>query len=113
MNIYEAEDLDQIEAQHKEGRLLPFVEFPILGGQRVLRMLRDDGLYVGEIGPEEATDFLRCVSRGHDVNQELLKALTWIAEHDLRGVDLTVCGHIAHGFIGVARAAIAKTRGEK
>lgn len=36
----------------------------------------------------------------------LLEALRFIANHDLRGADLTVCGHIAHGLIGKARDAI-------
>ena len=36
----------------------------------------------------------------------LLEALRHIADHDLRGADLVVCGHIAHGLIGRARDAI-------
>jgi hypothetical protein len=51
--------------------------------------------------------------RLHDLNQKLLETLEWIAEHNLRRADLTVCGHIAHGLIGGDRAAIAKARGEK
>jgi hypothetical protein len=51
--------------------------------------------------------------RLHDLNQKLLETLEWIAEHNLRRADLTVCGHVAHGLIGGDRAAIAKARGEK
>ena len=36
----------------------------------------------------------------------LLEALRFIADHDLRGADLTACGHIAHAFVGRARDAI-------
>lgn len=49
--------------------------------------------------------------RLHAVNQELLEALNRIADHDLRGADLNVCGYMAHGLIGIARAAIAKAEG--
>jgi hypothetical protein len=41
----------------------------------------------------------------------LLEALKFIADHDLRGADLTVAGHIAHELIGKARAVIAKLKG--
>jgi len=50
--------------------------------------------------------------RLHAVNQELLEALKRIADHDLRGADLNVCGYMAHGLIGMARAAIAKAEGQ-
>jgi hypothetical protein len=58
---------------------------------------------------QEAAAELR---RLHAVNQELLEALQFIADHDLRGADLTVCGHMAHTFVGVARATIAKVEGQ-
>ena len=38
--------------------------------------------------------------------EPLLEALRHIANHDLRGADLTVCGHIAHALVGRARAAV-------
>ena len=57
---YEPEILDQIEKQHNEGRVMPFIEFPLLGGKRVIRLLGRGGLYVCGITPEEATDLLRC-----------------------------------------------------
>ena len=38
--------------------------------------------------------------------EPMLEALRFIADHDLRGADLTVCGHIAHALIGKARDAI-------
>lgn len=37
---------------------------------------------------------------------DLLEALRHIANHDLRGADLVICGHIAHGLVGRARDAI-------
>lgn len=43
----------------------------------------------------------------------LLKALKWIADHDLLGTDLMVAGHMARGFIGRARAAVSAFEGEK
>lgn len=43
----------------------------------------------------------------------LLEALRYIADHDLRDVDLSICGHIAHAFIGKAREAIKAIEGEK
>lgn len=46
-------------------------------------------------------------------NEELLEALTFIAEHDLTGTDLTVAGHIAHALIGKARATLQQRLGEK
>jgi hypothetical protein len=42
--------------------------------------------------------------------ERLREALEWIAAHDLHGADLTVCGHIAHGFVGKARAALKETK---
>lgn len=46
--------------------------------------------------------------RLHALNAELVEALRWIGNHDLKGCDLVVAGHMAHGFIGRARAALAK-----
>lgn len=59
---YEPEMLDRIEADHKSGRLLPFVEFPLIGEKRVLRFLRQGDRYVCEMRPDEATDLLRCAN---------------------------------------------------
>ena len=50
--------------------------------------------------------------RLYEMNQELLNALEFVAAHDLSGADLAVCGHIAHGFVGMARAAITKAEGK-
>lgn len=41
-----------------------------------------------------------------DAYEPMLEALRYIADHDLRDVDLTICGHIAHALIGKARDAI-------
>lgn len=65
---YEPEILDRIEADHKSGRLLPFVEFPLIGEKRVLRFLRRGDRYVCEMGPEEATDLLRCANEAYRGN---------------------------------------------
>ena len=43
----------------------------------------------------------------------LLEALRFIADHDLRDVDLSICGHIAHALVGKARDAIKAIEGEK
>lgn len=60
---YHPEDLDTIEAQHKEGLLMHFVEFPLIGGKFVLRLLRDGDHYVMKMKPEEATDILRGINQ--------------------------------------------------
>lgn len=41
------------------------------------------------------------------------EALRYIADHDLRDVDLSICGHIAHALVGKARDAIKAIEGEK
>jgi len=60
---YEPEELDAIESQHKEGRAMPFVEFPLIGGKSMLRFLRKDGRYVCEMSPVEATSILRSINQ--------------------------------------------------
>ena len=42
--------------------------------------------------------------------RRLRAALQFIADHDLRGTDLTVAGHIAHALIGKARAALKEAK---
>jgi len=37
-----------------------------------------------------------------------IEALKFIADHDLSCADLTACGHMAHGFVGIARAALER-----
>ena len=51
--------------------------------------------------------------RLHEKNTALLKDLRYIADHDLRDVDLSICGHIAHALVGKARDAIEAIEGEK
>ena len=53
------------------------------------------------------TQLTEALFKAESQRDALLEALKFIADHDLRGTDLTVAGHIAHGFIGRARAAIA------
>ena len=60
---YHPEELDAIEAQHKEGRPMPFVEFPLIGGKWIIRFNRANGNYVCEMKPEEATMFLRGINQ--------------------------------------------------
>ena len=43
-----------------------------------------------------------------DQRSALLEALRHIANHDLSGADLIICGHIAHALVGRARAAVAQ-----
>jgi hypothetical protein len=52
----------------------------------------------------------RATAELRDEVERLREALEWIATHDLHGADLTVCGHMAHGFIGKARAALKETK---
>jgi hypothetical protein len=49
--------------------------------------------------------------RLHEVNQELLEALKFVAEHNLSGADLSACGYMAHGFVHSCRTAIARAEG--
>lgn len=56
---YSPEEMDAIAAQHKDGRLMPFMELPLLGGQHIVRLHRKGDKYVLELGPEEATDLIR------------------------------------------------------
>jgi hypothetical protein len=60
---YTPEELNAIEVQHKEGRAMPFVEFPLIGGEWMLRFTRKDGRYVCEMGPIEATSILRGINQ--------------------------------------------------
>lgn len=48
--------------------------------------------------------------RLHAECDALRAALKFIADHDLRGTDLTVAGHIAHALIGKARAALKEVK---
>ncbi len=60
---YHSHELDALEAQHKEPRLMRFVEFPLIGGQSRLRFNRKDGKYVCEMSPVEATSILRSIDQ--------------------------------------------------
>lgn len=62
---YEPEILDRIEADHKSGWLLPFVEFPLIGGKTALRFLRRGDRYVCEMRPDEATHLLRYANEAY------------------------------------------------
>ena len=41
MYAYSPEELAGIEAQHNEGRLMPFIELPLIGGQYLVRFIRE------------------------------------------------------------------------
>ena len=56
----------------------------------------------------EEMDRITEIHRLRALNAELVEALKWIGDHDLKGCDLVVAGHMAHGFIGRARAALEK-----
>lgn len=45
--------------------------------------------------------------------EPMLEALRHIANHDLSGADLIICGHIAHALVGKARDAIKAIEEEK
>lgn len=59
---YHPEELADIEAQHKEGRPMPFVEFPLIGGDYILRFIGRDGKYVCEVDLIEATSILKNIN---------------------------------------------------
>jgi hypothetical protein len=50
--------------------------------------------------------------RLHEVNAELVEALSFIAGHYLSAADLESAGHMAHMFVYRAKAALAKATGE-
>jgi len=62
---YSPEILDRIEADHKSGRLMPFIEFLLADQNRVLRFLREGDRYICTIGPEEATELLRATNQAY------------------------------------------------
>ena len=70
----------------------------------------DDVIHVARWFVEDAAAELRRLRAQRDA---LLETLRFIADHDLRGADLIVAGHIAHSFIGKARAAIKAVEGEQ
>jgi hypothetical protein len=57
-----------------------------------------------------AADLERELNEAKAEVERLREALKWIAAHDLSGADLTVCGHIAHGFIGKARNTLKEPK---
>jgi hypothetical protein len=56
---YSPEDMDAIDAQHKAGHLMPFMELPLFGGKHIVRLHRKGDNYVLELAPEEAADLIR------------------------------------------------------
>jgi hypothetical protein len=60
---YHLEELDAIETQHKDGRPMPYVEFPLVDGKSILRFMREDGKYVCQINLEDATSILRSINQ--------------------------------------------------
>ena len=74
-------------------------------------MNEEHGIYAGVV--DIARNGVDEVIRLRALNAELVEALKWIGDHDLKGCDLVVAGHMAHGFIGRARAALAKVEASK
>jgi hypothetical protein len=71
----------------------------------------DNAACDGTTVPADFAADLECEIAAAKAEVERLRvALEWIAAHDLSGADLTVCGHIAHGFIGKARAALKEPK---
>jgi nucleotide-binding universal stress UspA family protein len=69
-----------------------------------------DDLNAGRNYDTPLTEAAAELRRLHVEVERLREALEWIATHDLHGADLTVCGHVAHGFIGKARDALKETK---
>ena len=58
MYAYTPEELAGIEAQHNEGRLMPFIELPLIGGQYMVRFIREGDRYVCAMTAKDANMFL-------------------------------------------------------
>ena len=58
MYAYSPEELAGIEAQHNEGRLMPFIELPLIGGQYMVRFIREGDRYVANLTARDANMFL-------------------------------------------------------
>lgn len=70
MYAYTPEELAGIEAQHNEGRLMPFIELPLIGGQWIVRFIREGDHYVAKLTAKDATMFLSGINSAcalHDV----------------------------------------------
>jgi hypothetical protein len=63
-----------------------------------------------EAADRERSELRARAERAEAERDALRAALNFIADHDLRGADLTVAGHIAHALIGKARAALTETQ---
>jgi hypothetical protein len=59
--LYTAQELSALEKLHDSGRLLPYLEFPLFGGQHSLRFLRDrkSQSYNLCLSPEDAVAILQ------------------------------------------------------
>ena len=59
---YTEKELSDIVAAHNEGRLLPFIEFPLVGGNFIIRFHRIGDKYVCELNGRDANMFLQGIS---------------------------------------------------
>lgn len=59
---YTPEELSGIVSMHNEGRLMPFIEFPLVGGQYIIRFKRDGDKYVCALNGRDANMFLEGIN---------------------------------------------------
>lgn len=89
-----------------EGRLYCLRHHPpTVQAKREAQRQKEDAKWNAEVAQMTETN------RRLAAYEPMLEALRFIADHDLRGADLTACGHIAHGLVGRARDAIKSVEG--
>jgi hypothetical protein len=60
--MYTPEELSNIVSMHNEGRLLPFIELPLVGGQWIARFKREGDRYVCALTARDANMFLEGIN---------------------------------------------------
>ena len=60
--MYTPEELSGIVSMHDEGRLLPFIELPLVGGKWVVRFKREGDKYVCALTTRDANMFLEGIN---------------------------------------------------
>ena len=60
--MYTPKELSGIVSMHNEGRLLPFIEFPLVGGNFIIRFQREGDKYVCELNGRDANMFLEGIN---------------------------------------------------
>ena len=60
--MYTEKELSGIVSMHNEGRLMPFIEFPLVGGNFIIRFKREGEKYVCSLNGRDANMFLEGIN---------------------------------------------------